>query len=227
MKAIPVLLMGVLLTVTATANADTVTYSWEDGVGTILGYFGNVVDPTNVTGAQTGKAGSEPDYTCPGAFDGERYLHVAEEPHSGTPQAYVAFVTDLTDGDVVDASFAGFDLTEGASPSLRIWAHYATSDDIDSYKGSAGGNDTYTDGLGWSTVAHSWTFDSDGGDRDALVIEARLYSTPSSGDYRTDFWIDDLSVTAPAGASILVAPEPVSMVMLLVGMGVIVRGGRR
>lgn len=212
-------LIGVLAALAAVpALATTVDYGWEDGVGTILSSFGNLVDPTNVTGVQIGKAGSLPDYTCPGANSGDRYLHVAEEPHDGTPQAYIAFIKYLTDGDIVDASFFGFDLTVDASPSLRIWAHYADSSDINSFKGSAGGNETYTAGTGWSQVAHSWTFDSNSGDRDALVIEARLYSTPSTGSFRTDYFIDDLSVTAPGSAEIVVAPEPGALLLLVVGV---------
>jgi len=212
---------ALLLTIVALAIptlADTINYGWEDGVGTILGSFGNVADPTNVTGQQIGKAGGEPDYICPGANSGDRYLHVAEDPHYSTPQAFVAFVQYLTDGDAIDASFFGYDLTPGASPSLRIWAHYAESSDINSYKGSAGGNSDYTAGTGWDQVAHSWVFDSDGGSRDALVIEARMYSTPGSGAFRTDYFIDDLSVTAPSSATINVAPEPCSLMLLALGL---------
>ena len=36
----------------------TVEYGWEDGRGTILGGFGNLVDASNVTGAQTGSTDS-------------------------------------------------------------------------------------------------------------------------------------------------------------------------
>ena len=182
------------------------TYSWEDGVGTIMGAYGNLVDPTNVTGPQTGQAGDSGTYDCPGAHSGLRYLHLAEEPHSGTPQPYIAFIEGLTDGDVVDASFFGYDTTPGSSPGLKIWAHYAVSGDV-SYVGSADGNNDYTAGTGWDQVSWSWTFDSDSGARDALVIEARLYSTPASGTYRTDYFIDDISVTAPPHATVTFAGD--------------------
>ncbi len=194
-----------------------VNYSWEDGAGTILGSYGNLVDDLNITGPQTGSSGNGGTYTCPGARTGDRYLHVAEDPHDGTPQAYVAFITGLTDGDVVSGSFFGYDESPGLSPSLRIWGHYALSTDITAYKGSASGNSDYTAGTGWDEVSHSWTFDSDGGTRDALVIEARLYSYPSTADDHTDFWIDDLTVVAPDGASVLVAPEPTTLGLLLLG----------
>jgi hypothetical protein len=219
MKAVVGVLAVALLAMPAMAAQVTQSYGWEDGVGTILGYYGNVTDPTNVTGPQTGSQGStSPDYTCPGAHSGDRYLHVAEDPHSGTPQAYVAWIKGLTDGDVIDADFFGYDITPGASPSLRIWAHYTTSSSIDDYQGSASGLYDYTAGTGWDNVAYSWTFDSAFGTRDCLVIEARLYSTPSTSDPdHTDFWIDDITVTAPDTATIVFAPEPGTLTLLALG----------
>jgi hypothetical protein len=201
----------------ASANADVATYGWEDG-GTILGSYGNLADPTNVTGSQLGSQGSSlPDYTCPGANSGSYYLHVAEDPHASTPQAYLAWVTGLTDGDVVEASFYGYDTSSG-SPSLRIWGGYSTEYNINNYQGSPGGNSTYTDDSGWNQVSHSWTFDSDGGTRSGLVIQARLYSTPSTNDPdHTDFWIDDISVTFPSTATVHFAPEPATLGLLVIG----------
>jgi hypothetical protein len=172
-------------------------YSWEDE-GTILGSYGNLTDATNVTGAQIGSQGSTlPDYECPGAYEGTHYLHVAEDPHSGTPQAYLAWVTGLNDGDFVTAGFYGYDITAGSSPSLRIWGSYTTSDDINNYLASAGGSSEYTAGLGWDYVEYTWEFA--GGDGNALLIQGRLYSTPSTSDPdHTDFWIDMITVTSPA-----------------------------
>ena len=187
-----------LLAVPAHAQV-TSYYSWEDD-GTILGSYGNLVDATNVAGAQMGSQGSTlPDYECPGAYHGTRYLHVAEDPHSGTPQAFLCWVVGLQEGDIVDAMFYGYDLTPGASPSQRIWGSYTeTGGDINSYSGSAGGNDTYTAGTGWGLVSYTWTFWSDGGLHDGLVIQSRLYSTPSTSDPdHTDFWVDYVCVTSP------------------------------
>jgi hypothetical protein len=187
-------------------------YGWED-TGTILGSYGNLDEATNVTGPQTGTCGGCPGgvYSCPGASEGERYLRVQEQTHSGTPQAYLAWITNLAQGDIVDASFNGYDITPGASPSLRIWAHYTTSGDIEDYQGSASGLYDYTAGYGWDPLEYTWTFDDGGGTRDALVIEARLYSTPSTSADSTDFWIDDICVTAPTTA-VIHFPEPVSPV---------------
>ncbi len=85
-------------------------------------------------------------------------------------------------GDEVTASFNGWDSTPDASPSMRIWGHWAANDDITSYAGSAGGNNTYTDGSGWNEVSHTWTVPDPQDDEFALVIEARLYSYPSTSD---------------------------------------------
>ncbi|UCD75720.1 MAG: hypothetical protein JSV91_02160 [Phycisphaerales bacterium] len=167
--------------VCASAQAEIITdsYGWEDGFGTICGFYGNLGLAENV---------GAPDPV----HSGDRSLHLVEEPIEGTPQAYLAFITGLQDGDIIDASFWRFDDSPGASPSVRIWAHYATSDDINSYMGSAGGNDDYGPGEGWDQTGWQWVFDSDAGARDALVIECRLYS-PSEGPGDL-FWVDDLFV---------------------------------
>ena len=202
-------IIGIAALLAAPALAATVTYSWEDG-GTILGSYGNLVDPTNVSGPQVGESGTEPDFTCPGANSGNSYLHVAEAPHASTPQAYIAFIENLAEGDVIDASFFGYDIS-ASSPSMRIWAHYALNGDVNAYEGSAGGNDTYTSGIGWEEVGYQWVMPAD---KEALVIELRLYSTPSTADERTDYFVDDLTVTAPDCATITVAPEPASLLLL-------------
>ncbi len=191
-------IVGICCFVTS-ANADT--YGWEDGVGTILGSYGNLVNPTNV-------GAPEPVHS------GDRALRVTEDPVDGTPQAYLSWITGLTDGDTIDASFWGYDVTPDVSPSLRIWAHYTTSDDITNYMGSASGNYDYTSGIGWEEIGFGWTFDSDGGSRDALVIEGRLYT----GDDPTDYYIDDITVTTSSPtANIIFAPEPTSLVLLALG----------
>jgi len=88
-----------------------------------------------------------------------------------------------------------------------------------SYAGSAGGNDTYSSGIGWEEISYSWTFDSDGGARDALVIEARLYSTPATSDDSTDYWVDDITVTSSNDSSTISFPVPEPATMVLLGLG--------
>jgi MYXO-CTERM domain-containing protein len=211
MRKVATLSVAVIAALVLAAPANAVTYNtlygWEDGTGTILGSYGNLANPANVT---------TPVYA------GLRSLEFQESPLGGTPQAYIAYIENLDNGDVVDASFWGYDTTVGSSPSLRIWAHYAQSGDVNSYAGSYGGNSTYTDGTGWSQLDHSFVFDSDGDTRDALVIEARIYS---SAEFDT-VWVDDLfvevtssnplgSITTPGGTTNI--PEPGSLALLAMG----------
>ncbi|MDY0108368.1 MAG: hypothetical protein RBT60_00335 [Candidatus Krumholzibacteria bacterium] len=158
-----------------------VCYGWEDG-GTALGEFGSVnyfVDSTHV---------SEGSYAL-----------AIEETGSGTGQIYVAWITNLIEGDEVTVSFDVYDgsLLEGDSvyPRTRIWAHYSFADDIDGYDGSAGGNDTYSDGYGWNNLSFTWVIPEG---KVALVIEARPYGVdPFDQGYN---WLDNLCVSAPEGA---------------------------
>jgi hypothetical protein len=187
----------IVLFVAPTALADF--YGWEN-FGTILGSYGNLTEPLNVTGAQVGSQGSaSPPYTCPGAYEGTRYLHVAEDPHASTPYAIIAWVTNCADGDSIYASFYGYDVTPGASPSLRIWGGYTDGLDPNNYLTSAGSTGDYTPGdpEGWGITESTWTFNGLGAT--GLAIQARLYSTPStSNPDHTDFWIDAVTVVAPA-----------------------------
>lgn len=188
----------VLIAVPAFAQTTTYCYSWENG-GTILGSYGNLADPVNVSGSQTGSQGSAlPDYTCPGAYQGEYYLHVAEDPHASTPYAILAWVTGAVDGDFIHAEFQGYDITPGASPSLRIWGGYTDDLDPNNYVSSAGSTGDYTPGdpAGWGITESDWTYA--GGPNSGLTIQARLYSTPATLDPdHTDFWIDYVCVTVP------------------------------
>ena len=187
-----------VLFLTGTANAYTVTYGWEDG-GTILGNY----YPITATNVDT--------Y----AHGGTSSLELIDGGVS-TPQAYVGWITGLTEGDVVTAGFWVYDTTAEADyPKGRIWGHY-TSDasDIDSYAGSASGNETYS-GLGWTYLEWTWAFDSQSGSRDGLVIEARTYT-----DLGDTIRVDDLTITAPDNATITTpATVPVPAAVWLLGSG--------
>ena len=203
------------------------SYGWEDGSGTILGSFGNIADVANVSSGDEVSAdvvitqGVTPN-------SGTQMLTVSEDPHASTPQAYIAYIEGLSDGDTVDASYYGWDSTPSGSPSLRIWAHWAFNGDATSYDGSAGGNSTYTDGSGWGQVSQSYTV-ADG--HESLVIEARLYSSPSTGDVASSYFIDDLAISATFGddsgrittpGGMIQIPEPASVaMMLLAGLGLV------
>ena len=161
------------------------SYNWEDG-GTALGSYGNAILSNSTEQAHGGTSS----------------LKIVEDPLSGTPYAYIWWVTGLTDADEITASFWVYDITPGASPSGRIWGHY-TSDpnDVESYSGSASGNTTYSDGTGWSQVSHTWTFDSNTGANDGLVVEARIYSGSGAGE--NVIYIDDASITVSNESAII------------------------
>jgi len=150
------------------------SYDWEDG-GTILGSYGNLGYAANVANPMgTGNV-----------------LELHEDPVGGTPQAYVAWITGLTDGDIIDVSFLGLGHNDTGMSSTRIWGHYTTAGgDITGYDGSAGGNSAYS-GAEWTLLAHSWTFNGDGGNHGGLVVEGRIYTT--SGDNGSTY-IDDINV---------------------------------
>ncbi|MBN2586508.1 MAG: hypothetical protein JXA64_08830 [Candidatus Fermentibacteraceae bacterium] len=167
----------------------TDTYGWEESF-TVLGISGNGVATL--------------EYTSP-VHGGSQSLEFIETPLGGTPQAYTCWVKDLSDGDTVAASFYVYDDTPSASPSGRIWAHW-NDDPVDPTvnSGSAGGNDEYSAGTGWSLLSWEWTV-SDG--HVGLMIEARIYS---STEFDT-IWIDDMTVEVPDGATIVWPNIPVAL----------------
>ncbi|HPF32871.1 MAG TPA: hypothetical protein PK907_07625 [Candidatus Sabulitectum sp.] len=165
----------------------TATCGWE-GSDTILGSYGDIIASID---------------TDP-VHGGSQSLKLVDDQASGTPQAFVAWVTGLSDGDVVTASFWRYDMTPSASPSCRIWGHWNDDPgDIEGYNGSAGGQEEYGPGTGWDMAEYSWTVVEG---HTGLVIEARTYSEP--GD---TVWIDDLTVTAPDGCTIVVPSDAQSL----------------
>jgi len=159
----------------------TETYGWE-GSDTILGMF-----PED---------GVEASLVTDPVHGGSQSLEIERLSDGTTPQAYVAWITGLSDGDEVTASFWRYDVTPGTYPSCRIWAHWNDDpDDVYGHAGSASGNPDYGLGEGWDETEYTWTV-VDG--HTGIVIEARVYSNP--GDI---VWVDDMTVTAPTGANII------------------------
>lgn len=168
------LIAALAVMIAVPAFAATCIYDWED-CGTVLGIYPDMSAQivTNVTA---------PDPV----YEGMRSLKIEDNLASGTPQAYVAWVYGLADGDSIWAQFARYDDTPGASPSSRIWGHWNDTDSLYGYSGSASGNLDYGPGTGWDVVGFGWGVVGHTG----LVIECRTYSNP--GDI---VWIDDLQVT--------------------------------
>ena len=178
---------SVIFSTSSALAAATFTCGWENGESTILGNY-NDVSATNV---------ADPDPV----HEGTRSLKLVDGTASETAQAYIAWITGLQDGDTVTASYWAYDTTPSGSPSTRIWAHFNDDpEDVAGYNGSASGNSAYPAGDGWSELTYDWII-ADG--HTGLIIEARTYSV--LGD---TVWIDDLSVTIPSHASV-VLPEDV------------------
>ena len=182
------------------------SYSWEDG-GTILGSYGNVSSPENV-GATDGVT----------PYDGNYMLKILEDPIDGTPAAYIAWITDISEGDEITACFYGYDDTPGSSPSMRIWSAWSDNDDINAYAGAVEGSDEYTAGTGWDQICHTWTTNSVSNgtanweEGSALVIQARLY-TSSSASSSPNYFIDLVEVTTSSSTATIHFPGPVAGVV--------------
>jgi len=208
MKLKVTLAICALLLIPAGAYGDLVaSYSWEDG-GTVLDTRGNVSETNNVTTP---------------VYDGNRALELIEDPLSSTPEGWVAHIEGLVNGDEVTVGFWAYDVTEGGSPSLRIWGHHSETGDYTSDLGSAGGNSLYSGTTGntqdgdWWYLEHTWTFDDEGDpNQTAIGVEARMYSGSGAGE--NVHYLDLITVsTTNEGATIIFAPEPASLVMLLIG----------
>jgi len=157
---------------------NTVTYGWE-GTQTVMGNYGNIICTID----------TDPIH------GGSQSLKLVDDAASGTPQAYVAWVVGLSDGDQVTASFWRYDITPAAAPSCRIWGGWNDDPaDIYNYGGSAGGQTDYGPGTGWDQAEFTWTVKEG---HTGIVVQVRTYS--SAGD---TVWIDDITITAPDGAEI-------------------------
>lgn len=201
---------GLLMAASIASQAATFSYGWEDGTGTVLGEFGSGMQYTNIN------AGAA-------AHSGTNVLLVEDINNtSGTPQGYLAWVTGLNDGDTIDASFWAFETAPNSAPSVRIWGHYTTSD-VDSYGGSAGGNNTFSSGNGWDQLSHQWTFDSDGGDRNGLIVEVRFYD--SSSVPTGSALVDDLEIMVSSNTANVTfpgtSPVPVPAAVWLFGSALV------
>lgn len=184
MKKVLVFCSILIFVAAASAFANqTATFDWEDGTTTALGTYGGNIALANSTEQ---------------AHGGTYSLKMTESPLSGTPQAFIWWVTGLTDGDQITASFYVYDTTPSANPSGRIWAHSTpVGGVVTDYGGSLSGNSTYSDGTGWSLMSYTWTFDSSSGANDGFVLEARIYSgTDGDSIYIDDTAIDVSSDTA-------------------------------
>jgi hypothetical protein len=178
MRSLLTFVMLVGLAASPALAQETHCYGWEDG-GVVLGAY----LPDNMYLANTDAQ----------AYEGSYSLEVVEIAGSSTPQAYVAWITGLQEGDEITATIQTLDLITG-NPSLRIWGHWTTAGGtIDDYAGSASGNGTYSGGEGWVELGYTWIAGASqiGG---GLVVEIRPYN---ASPWEGTNWVDYLCVTAP------------------------------
>lgn len=188
MKKLLLIALALMLPAGAIAQVtqETHCYSWENDA-TVLGAY----NPQYMFLANTTAY----------AFDGMKSLEIYETGGTSTPQAYVAWVTDLAEGDVVTATIKTWDPSTGGNPSVRIWAHWTNVGalTIDDYYGSAAGSNTYSGGTEWVELGYTWTVDAIHAGM-GLVVEIRPYNaTPWAGSN----WVDYLCVTHPSTANLL------------------------
>lgn len=168
----------------------TMSYGWENGVDTVLGLYG--------TPAVEGEAPIFATINDVQVNNGMYSLQLIDNA-TNTPQAFVAAVYGLQEGDEVTGMIYRFDDTPDGAPSCRIWGHWNNSlgtedEDITAYDGSASGNSSYGEDIGWGPMEYTWVVPAE---KTGLIIEVRTYS--NAGD---TVWVDDLTVTAPDGATI-------------------------
>jgi len=177
----------VLIAVPAFA-VQNASYGWENG-GTVLTIYAADAGHAYNVGAPDPIHSGLASLKCVDNTDGGR----------ATPDYYFCWIKGLVEGDVVTATLWRYDTTPASSPSGRIWAKYTDvgTTDYDNYSGSASGNIDYGPGTGWDNTGHTWTFWSDGGTHDGLMISVRTYSVV--GD---TVWFDDFEVTFPDGCTI-------------------------
>ena len=180
MKNLLVIVLSLCLAGVALAETN-VNYGWEDG-GTVLDIYPDAdsILATNVA-----------SWTPAPVYDGNFSLCLVDNAESGTPQAFLAYIWFLNEGDEVTVGFYRYDDTPDSSPSVRIWGHWNNMlpDDPSGYDGSAGGNEDYGPGTGWDYTEHTWTVEAG---MSGLVVEARTYSGP--GD---TVFLDNLYVSVP------------------------------
>jgi len=158
-----------------------VHYGWEDG-GTVLNIYPDPELPsliaTNVSPSWDGNVVHEGNYS----------LKLEYNAANGTPQAFVAYLWCLDDGDTYRVGFHRYDDTPYETPSVRIWAHWNDHlpNDPLANDGDAGGNEDYGSGEGWDYTDWIWTV-TDG--HTGLVIEARVEGEPGDA-----VWLDDLDI---------------------------------
>ena len=183
MRTLLAIVLALSLTAGVAQAQQNLCYGWEDGGTVLSAYLPGILYVAN-TGDQY--------------YEGSRSLEIYKNADGGTPQAYVAWITNLQAGDQVTATVQTLDLITG-NPSVRIWGHWTpVGGDVNSYSGSASGSATYSGGVDWTELGYTWTVPVER-DGEGLIVEIRPYNaSPWAGSN----WIDYLCVIAPNHATI-------------------------
>ena len=184
----------ITITDDASDNPQVVSYGWED-TGVHLGKSGNLKSAFNV-GAENGV----------NPHEGTSMLKLTGAAISGNaPEAYLVWVTGLTEGDQVKVSYwvSGLN-TDGSKPAGRIWGGYTNSGQISSDEnGSAGGSNTYGgDDAVWEQLNKTWTVSSG---EVALNVKVRLYDDAAGNE---TIYVDDVQITVSNPSAIINMPQP-------------------
>jgi len=135
-----------------------------------------------------------------GCYNGESCLEATESPLSGTPEIYLAWVSNLNQGDIVKATVWA---KGGPTSEVGLCGHYTDeADDYNSFDESAGCSEEKAGaGKVWEKLSYSFTVEED---KEALLVAAKLYCYDEDD---ATVWIDDLKITVTS-VSALVATSP-------------------
>lgn len=212
MKLVKLALTAAVVAAASSVNAMQVaSYSWEDGKSVITSYNSKGMNYENIKDASAARTG-------------EHALLVQDLSHTkDTPNATIAWVHGLKDGDTITASFWVKDDSPKKAPSVRIWSHYTKNGDVNKYAGSYKQKSPYSSGNGWEKLSATYTFQADSKGRDGLAIEVRFYDSKSAPT--GEVLIDDITVaTSSATATIEfagVSEVPVPAAVWLFGSAIL------
>ena len=175
-------------------NPQVVTYGWED-TGVYLGKSGNLKSAVNV-GAENGVTPHE----------GSKMLKLIGAAVSGNaPEAYLAWITGLAEGDQVTVSYWVQGLNaDGSKPAGRIWGGYTSSSQVSSEsQGTASGSNSYGgDDAVWEQLSKTWTISTG---NVALNVKVRVYDDLAGNE---TIYVDDMQITVSNPNATINLPQP-------------------
>lgn len=208
------------------SGQNVVNFGWENG-GDLPSLSSQGPQTNGPVGTFQNFTGSENGVS---PFDGSSMLKFTDTGASGTPAVVIAFISGLNEGDTVTVSFRG-NAPSTAGSGIRQWASWRNLDGTYSTSGAgaatSGDLNKYFGKAGWE-ASDAITYTVPTG-QTVLGIEARSYQS-SSDVTPVPFYIDALTISAPATAVIVTAvPEPatIASIMGLLGLAFVMFRRRR